>query len=231
MKTQTLKIGNVPALLLGEASDKVFLYVHGKMGCKEEALPFAQTAQAVGYQVLAIDLPEHGARKDAPQKLLPWTVLPEMELVYAYLHRHWKSISLYAVSIGAWFSMQALADKKMEKILLVSPVVDMNDLIANMMRWANVTEQQLQQTGEIPTDFGETLSWEYLCWVRQHQLCWKNRRTQVLYGDKDNLTSLSVMQRFKQNSMAHLTIVEDGEHWFHTEIQLCVLRAWEENCL
>lgn len=231
MNSQSLKIGDTPALLLGEASDKVFLYVHGKMGRKEEALPFAQAAQAAGYQVLAIDLPEHGARKDAPQKLLPWVVIPEMELVYVYLHRHWKRISLYAVSIGAWLSMQALTDKKLEKSLLVSPVVDMNDLISNMMRWANVTEEQLRQAGRLPTDFGEELSWEYLCWVREHPLRWKNIRTKVLYGDKDDLTSRVVLERFKQNTGAQLTILEDGEHWFHTELQLTVLREWEKQML
>lgn len=231
MKTRKMKIGNVPVLLYGEDSENVFLYVHGKMGCKEEAMPFAVLAEDAGWQVAAIDLPEHGERKDSLEKLLPWVAVPEIQRVYELLALRWKRVSLYGVSIGAWLSMQALADKTLEKILLVSPVVDMNDLITNMMRWANVTEQQLQQAGKIPTDFGETLSWEYLCWVRQHPLRWKNRRTQVLYGDKDNLTSLSVMQCFKQNSMAHLTIVEGGEHWFHTETQLCILRAWEENCL
>lgn len=228
MKTKVLKIGQIPALLLGEASDRVILYVHGKMGCKDEALRFAQTACAAGWQVLAIDLPEHGARKDRPEKLLPWVVCPELELVYGYLNYHWKRVALYAVSIGAWLSMQALADKKLERALLVSPVVEMNNLIAGMMQGAGVTETQLQQAGEIPTEFGETLSWEYLCWVRQHPLRWKNARTQVLYGSADDLTSRAAMERFKQASGAHLTILEDGEHWFHTELQLAVLSEWEK---
>ena len=41
MKTQKLEISGIPALLYGKESRKVYLYVHGKMGCKEEALPFA----------------------------------------------------------------------------------------------------------------------------------------------------------------------------------------------
>jgi len=34
-----------------------------------------------------------------------------------------------------------------------------------MMIWANVTEQDLYKEKEIETSFGETLSWEYLCYV------------------------------------------------------------------
>mgnify|MGYP000779704432 CR=1 FL=1 len=44
MKTQKLEISGIPALLYGKESRKVYLYVHGKMGCKEEALPFAELA-------------------------------------------------------------------------------------------------------------------------------------------------------------------------------------------
>ena len=49
MKTQKLEISGIPALLYGKESRKVYLYVHGKMGCKEEALPFAELACPAGY--------------------------------------------------------------------------------------------------------------------------------------------------------------------------------------
>ncbi len=50
----------LPALVLGTPSERVFFYVHGKMGSKEEALDFAEVADAHGWQVVSIDLPEHG---------------------------------------------------------------------------------------------------------------------------------------------------------------------------
>ena len=109
---------------------------------------------------------------------------------------------------------------------MLSPVVDMEDLITNMMQWANVSEARLKEVGEISTDFDETLSWQYLCWVREHPYRWKVP-TQVLYGAKDNLTSMAVLEQFKQRTGAHLTIMEEGEHWFHTELQLAVLQEWE----
>ena len=116
--------------------------------------------------MLAIDLPEHGARKNSPERLLPWVAVPEIEAVYARMKPVWAHIRLYGVSVGAWLAMQALQGDAPEQALLVSPVVDMEALITNMMQCAHVTEEQLQRAGEIPTDLGETLSWPYLCWVR-----------------------------------------------------------------
>ena len=187
MKTERFTLKNIPLLLIGEPSRKVYLYVHGKNGSKEEALDFAELACPAGYQVLALDLPEHGERKNAPERLLPWVVLPELQLIYQYAKVHWRSVSLRATSIGAWFSMLALQAKPLRSALLLSPVVDMEDLITNMMQWANASEAQLKEVGEISTDFDETLSWQYLCWVREHPYQWKVP-TQVLYGAKDNLT-------------------------------------------
>mgnify|MGYP003323549139 CR=1 FL=1 len=39
MKTETLRIAGIPAVLYGETSDKIVLYLHGKYGRKEEVLP------------------------------------------------------------------------------------------------------------------------------------------------------------------------------------------------
>ena len=227
MKKQTMTIAGVPAILYGSRSRNVYLYIHGRNGCKEEAERFAFTACEAGWQVLAIDLPGHGARKNGPERLLPWAAVPEIEAVYARMKPVWVHIRLYGVSIGAWLAMQALQGDAPEKALLVSPVVDMESVITHMMQAANVTEQQLQQAGEVPTSFGETLSWQYLCWVRENPLRWHGR-TQVLYGDRDDLTSRAEIERFRQQSGAHLTIVEGGEHWFHTPVQMAVLQTWEE---
>ena len=62
--TLTLNHASVPAVLYGSPSPQVWLCLHGKGGHKEEAESFAQVVCPKGWQVLAIDLPGHGARSD-----------------------------------------------------------------------------------------------------------------------------------------------------------------------
>ena len=62
----------------------------------------------------------------------------------------------------------------------------------NMMKVSNVTEKDLAERSEIKTDSGETLSWRYLCYVRDNSPEWKVP-THVLYGENDDLTSFATM--------------------------------------
>ena len=94
-----------------------------------------------------------------------------------------------------------------------------------MMQWANVTEQELESEGVIHTDFGEDLSWEYLSYVRSHPITW-HAPTQILYGSNDHLTSLDTITDFANKHQATLTVMEGGEHWFHTEDQMLFLDNW-----
>ena len=84
MKIERIMIKNIPALLFGEDSDKIYIYIHGKHGNKEEAQSFAKLVCPKGHQVLSFDLPEHGERAGSKEKLLPWTVLPELHEVVAF---------------------------------------------------------------------------------------------------------------------------------------------------
>ena len=92
MRTEQIQIAQVPALLIGEPGETVWLVVHGNHGCKEEARAGAQRACPAGAQVLGIDLPEHGSRRAAPDRLLPWTAVPELEAVYGALCARWPRV-------------------------------------------------------------------------------------------------------------------------------------------
>ena len=86
----------------------------------------------------------------------------------------------------------------------------------------------MQKCGVFHTDFGEDLSWEYLSYVRQTPVRW-NIPTDILYGSKDNLTSVDTMTAFAKAHHASLTIMDGGEHWFHTEEQMQFLDDWIRN--
>lgn len=71
----------------------------------------------------------------------------------------------------------------------------------------------------------ETLSWDYLCYVRENQIEW-NVPTYMLYGEKDNLTSFETISKFANQMNASLTVMRNGEHWFHTDEQMEFLDNW-----
>lgn len=199
MKQKNFKIGNIPAVLLGDDSESVYFFVHGQSGYKEEAIDFAKIACQDGWQVVGIDLPKHGERKNEQVELLPWNVIPELTAVIKYLKENWKHISIRATSIGAWFCMLSFAEEPIENSLFVSPILDMEQLIKDMMQWASVSEEQLETEKEIQTDFGETLSWRYYTFAKQHPIQNWRSATYILYGNKDHLTQRHTVDKFVKN--------------------------------
>ena len=121
--------------------------------------------------------------------------------------------------------MNAGIDAMIEKAFFISPIVDMEKLITDMMQWANVTPAELESRGVIHTAFGEDLSWDYLRYVQSHPVSW-TVPTKILYGSRDNLTSPETIRDFAKKHNAVLSIMEGGEHWFHTEEQMRFLDGW-----
>lgn len=141
------------------------------------------------------------------------------------LNKKYDCIYVLANSIGAYFSMHTLQKADIKKAFFISPILDMERLILDMMRWAEVSEDELAEKEEIPTDFGETLSWKYLCYVRANPISWEIP-TEILYGENDSMTTLQTVKKFMDSHKAHLTVMKGGEHWFHTKEQLAFLNDW-----
>ena len=197
---------------------KLVIYVHGKGGTAEEAKH---------YQTLFVESDVIGFDYKSQN---PWEAKREFSDFYDLHSKEYNSVILVAYSIGAFFSMHALAEKKISKALFISPISNMEKLITNMMIWSNVTEEELCRKKEISTGFGETLSWEYLCYVRKHPIKW-NIPTCILYGANDNLTSFETVSGFAEQIGASLTVMNDGEHWFHTNEQMEFLDNWIRNSI
>ena len=133
MTKQLLSVSGIPAILWGAPSDRVFIHVHGKLSRKEHAELFAMTAEEKGWQTLSFDLPEHGERTGKPDKCDVWTGIRDLNIVADYAFGRWQRVSLFACSLGAYFALNAYADRKLEKCLFQSPIVDMKWLVEHMM--------------------------------------------------------------------------------------------------
>ena len=189
------------------------LYIHGKGG---------SAAESEHYEPLFPDCTVIGLDY---RTFTPWETGPEIREAVEQLRSEYERITLIANSIGAFFSMNAGIDQLIKKAYFISPIVDMEKLICDMMEWAGVTEKELKEQGVIRTAFGEDLSREYLCYVREHPVTW-DVPTEILYGSGDNLTSYETIMKFAKNHHAGLTVMENGEHWFHTEEQMTFLDNW-----
>ena len=198
------------------------LYIHGKGGSAAESAHYRPLFP--GCEVIGLDY----------QAVTPWEAGKEIREAAEELKSKYGYITLIANSIGAFFSMNAGIDALIGRAYFISPIVDLERLICDMMNWADVTEEQLKAAGVIATSFGEELSWDYLCHVRAHPIRW-NAPTRILYGGKDNLTSYETIAAFAKERRADLTVMDSGEHWFHTDEQLRFLDGWiresEAGCL
>ena len=226
MQIQSILLENIPAILWGNTSNRLYLYIHGQDANKEEAATFAEIACRKGWQVLSIDLPGHGERRAEINSFNPWHIIPELHSVEKFINTRWKRQALFANSIGAWFSLLCFENKRFEQSLFVSPVLDMKLLISKMMNWANVTEEQLEREKLIPTSFGQDLSWEYWQYVLKHPVVKWSTPTKILYGDHDNMIDYSSVEDFSRKFHCQISVMKDGEHWFHTEPQVIFLKKW-----
>lgn len=192
---------------------KGLIYIHGKGG---------NAGEADHYKTL---FPEYEVTGFDYRSETPWDAKEEFARFYDSFCKEYDAVSIIANSIGAFFSLHALGDRKIEQAYLISPVVNMEKLISDMLQWANAAEEDLKERGHIETPFGETLSWEYLSWVRSHPVSW-NVPTRILYGSKDHLQSIDTIQSFAEQTGAEVTVMENGEHWFHTKEQMEFLDHW-----
>lgn len=198
---------------MNSKSKAIVLYVHGNGGSAAEAehyRPLFPEADVVGFDY-------HSEN--------PWSAKAEFSEKIAALQANYDQIFLISVSIGAYFSMSADISDSIRRAWLISPIVDMERLILSMLSWAGETEEALQARKIIPTTFGEDLSWEYLQYVRSHPIQWR-APTEILWGSTDSLQSIETIRAFARRFRAGVTVMEGGEHWFHTAEQMKFLDDW-----
>lgn len=147
------------------------IYVYGKGGNAEEADHYKQFFDD-SFEIIGFDY----------KSLNPWDAKIEFRNYFHSIISKYNKIYLITNSIGSYFSLIFLFDMPIEKAMLISPIVDMESIILNMMKCENVTEDELMLEKEIETSFGESLSWEYLSYVRKNTIHW-DIPTNILFAD------------------------------------------------
>ena len=193
--------------------DKSLLYVHGMGGSAAEAEQFAPL------------FPGRDCRGVEYGEPTPWSAPAAIRAAFEELRARCGCVMLLANSVGAYFSMLALADLPVEKALFVSPLLDMERMILDMMKRAGVSENELRARGEIAQPPGPALSWKYLDFVRSHPPRWPHP-TEILYAEGDALIPRDTVETFAAANSAGLTVMPGGEHWFHTPEQMAFLGQW-----
>ena len=189
---------------------KVILYVHGMGGSPREAERYREVCP--GCEVVGVEY----------DGSFPANARDDIRRAYDSMRGE---IYVLANSIGAYFTMLALHGRDVAKAFFISPVLDMEGVILGMMRRAGVSEDELRRKGEIVAASGEVLSWEYLSFVRDNPVTW-SIPTEILYAGNDGITSRETVDEFVSKHDVRLTVMENGEHWFHTEEQLAFLDEW-----
>jgi pimeloyl-ACP methyl ester carboxylesterase len=193
--------------------DKALVYIHGKGGTASASEYFKPLFPK--YDTYGFDYKSEN----------PWDAETEYKEYFEKLSKEYASITVIASSLGAYFLMISGVNDMIQKAFFVSPIVNMERLIKDMMARANVSDEELENKKIIQLSEYEILSWEYLSWVRKHPIDWKVP-TYILYGEKDNFQSMETITEFAESANANLTVMPGGEHWFHTDEQLEFRLNW-----
>ena len=122
---------------------KVIVYVHGKGGSAQEANYYRKFFDD-NFDIIGFDYKSE----------TPWDAKVEFSNYFDLIIPKYNKTLLIANSIGAYFSLISLSKFPIKKALFISPVVDMERLILDMMIGENVSDEELSIKKEIETSLG-----------------------------------------------------------------------------
>lgn len=229
IEIKNIKIESIPSIIWGTESEKVFVFIHGKMSKKEYAEQFAVIAQEYGFQTLSFDLPEHGERQNVRNYPCDiFNCMNDAKKIAEYAFSKWKNVSLYGCSLGAQISLQSFSDKLLwpfKKVVFQSPILNMNYLIGKMFEWNGISSELLEKKGEISTSL-DVMTWKQFCYYRDNLVMVWPFKTSILFGKKDNLQTMEIMEDFCQRFEADLTVSENSEHPFMAPSDYEIVGKW-----
>lgn len=138
-----------------------------------------------------------------PDQIQPY--IRDLQLVMAQARKVSSQISLFANSVGAFYSLMAYQNEEIHQVLFVSPIVDMRKLIETPIK---------------------NLYWDYYQFVMTTPINRWESPTYLLYGELDNLTAVEEITSFSNEYHPNLRVLSTCEHFFQTEEQFEALICW-----
>ena len=63
-------------------------------------------------------------------------------------------------------------------------------------------------------------------YVKEHPINTWSNESYILYGNKDNMQDENIIKNFANIFNCKLSVLENGEHYFHTKEQLSYYKNW-----
>ena len=142
---EELVLDGIPALRWGRPGGRAVIGVHGRFSNKRDPV-MAQCGDVIasrGDQLITFDLPTHGNRQD-DKAFNPMEASPEVRTFARLARSQSTEVSLLANSIGAYFSLCDTPAGTFERAWLISPLLDLEYYIRDMMAEYSVTDEQLE---------------------------------------------------------------------------------------
>jgi len=192
---------------------KAVLYVHGKKGNADEANHYKELFK--DYEIIGLDY----------KGQFPDEVKEELINKYNELKDKYEDIILIGNSIGCFYILNAFEDRyNFEKVFFISPIIDLYELLRNWLKIFKVSEEELKEKGQVELPVG-LITYECFEYAKNYQIKW-NSKTYILYGENDNLMDKYIVDYFARHHNGEMTIMNNGEHWFHTDEQMLFLDNW-----
>jgi putative alpha/beta hydrolase len=211
----------------GEPGGRAVIGVHGQFSNKHDPV-MARCGDVIaswGDQLITFDLPAHGDRQD-DKAFTPMDASPEVRAFARLARSQSTEVSLLANSIGAYFSLCDTPAGTFERAWMVSPLLDLEYYIRDIMAEYSVTDEQLEAQTVIDTPRG-VLERSYLRFVEEHPAR-LNAPSWIIRGDQDEVVPLNALSRFVGAPGVELVQVEGGQHFLGQPPHLDTVVAWFE---
>ena len=188
------------------------IYIHGLYGNSGESSFYSFYSNK--HDVIGLDYQDGN----------PWEVKEKIIKEFREISKKYKNVYVIANSIGAFYTYMYLAKFNIKKAFFISPLVNMKEIIEGLMKKNNISLNKLKNEKVITLDDGQTLSYDFYQSLDGGD-SW-NIKTHILYGEKDKIVNHQAIFNFVSNHNCSLTIMKNGEHYFHTPGQLKYIKKW-----